>query len=712
MKQTKNEKNVHIKNYDVDVFYIYAGFKPVTPRFSNTKSYTDKFINIMKLMGILFIMRLHGGEVMKKSSTILFIRMFLVIILFTLLGFQKPVYASDNRTYYLSGYNINVLVNKDGSANFEERLTYNFDGQFNGVTRDVDFSLTKGLKDKKVYVMENDKLKELQLNSGNSLDDTGDLGTFNFVEEENLAKFKIFEASENQEKTFVIKYKLIDVVTKYTDIAEFNRKLVDTRWETRLDNIKIKITLPSGATKEELKVFAHGSLLGESSILDSSNIEFTVPSVSPGTFVETLVLFPTSLVPLSNNIVDENALPRIMANEATLANEANVAREDAKQEYQHQVEKQAEQELTKTKLKSIGTPLALLFILLWFPVIIYVYKKYDKEIKPSFDGKYYRELPGDYTPAVMSVLMSFGIVNTRDVMATLMDLTRKKQLIISQNKISKKGLFNTKEIDQYIITLNEKAPSIPLKKHEEFLISWFIVKIGNGNYVNFDEIKNYVKKKKDALEFKADYDKWAKLVIDEAAKSNFFDETCKKGILLGVLAGFAFSLIGAAVAFLMFTTIAVVSIIQGIILVIFSLFIKRRTAYGNEQYVMWLSFKNFLKDFSRLDKAEIGSIVLWEHYLVYAISLGVAKEVIKQLPIVFTDNDLNNNGLTYMYGASYGYFGGFGTMFDDTIHTVEGAINTAQSVASSEASSASGGGGGFSGGSSGGGGGGGGGGAF
>ena len=127
---------------------------------------------------------------------------------------------------------------------------------------------------------------------------------------------------------------------------------------------------------------------------------------------------------------------------------------------------------------------------------------------------------------------------------------------------------------------------------------------------------------------------------------------------------------------------------------------------------MWQSFKNFLKDFSRLDKAEIPSIILWEHYLVYAVSLGVAKEVIKQLPIVFRDEDLNNNQLTYMYGASYGYFGGFGAMFDDTIHTVEGAISTAQSVASSQDSSSSGGGGGFSGGSSGGGGGGGGGGAF
>ncbi|MBW9146656.1 DUF2207 domain-containing protein [Clostridium sp. CM027] len=643
---------------------------------------------------------------MKKGFTIIFTKMFLAIVLFTLSTFGQQVYASGTKTYNLSRYAINVIVNKDGSANFEERLTYNFDGKFNGVTRDVDFSFTKGIKDKKVYVLENDNLKELQLNPGNSLDATGKPGTYNFIEEGTLARLKLFEVSKNQEKTFVIKYKLIDAVTKYKDTAEFNRKIIDSRWKTRLDNIKIKITLPPGATKEELKIFTHGPLIGESSILDNRTVEFTVPTVSPGTFIETLVLFPINLVPGSSNVVDETALPRIMANEATLADEANKTREESRKEVQQQVEMQSQR-------KSVGNPLAIVLILLWFPIIYYIYIKYDKEIKPNFYGKYYRELPGDYTPAEMSVLMSFGKVNTRDVMATLMDLARKKKLIISQNKITKKGFFNSKEIDKYVITLNEKAPSITLKTHEEFLISWFIGKIGNGNYVALDEIKDYVKEKSEALEFKADYDKWNTLACEEAAKNDFFDQTCKKGILLGTLTGFSYLLIGIAVTLLLFTPIAVVAIIQGVIMVIFSTLIKRRTAYGNEQHAMWQSFKNFLKDFSRLDKAEIPSIILWEHYLVYAISLGVAKEVIKQLPIVFSDEDLNNNNnLTYMYGASYGYFSGFGAMFDDTIHTVEGAISTAQSVASSENSSSSGGGGGFSGGSSGGGGGCGGGGAF
>jgi len=659
----------------------------------------------------------------KKGSAIKITKMFLVIILFTLFTFKQQVYAADTKSYSILDYNINILINTDGSASFEERLTYNFSGQFNGVTRDIDFSLTKGLKDKKVYVMENDKLRELKLNSGNSLDSDGNSGTYNFVQEGNLARLKIFEHSKDQRKIFVIKYKLIDAVTKYKDTAEFNRKVVDTKWQTALNSIKIKITLPPGATKEELKIFAHGPLQGYSSIIDGSNVEFQVPTVLQGKFVETLVLFPIKLVPLASNIVNENALPRIIANETNLANEANKTREENRlimEEYdkkyellqQKKAKEKEQQAIKQLALRSIGNPITIFLILLWFPIIIYIYRKYDKELKPSFKGKYYRELPGEYTPAEMSILMSFGKVNTRDVMATLMDLARKKQLIISQHKSIKDGLLGDKKITQYVIKLNEKAPFLTLKKHEKFLIKWFITKIGNGKQLNLDEIKKYVKKKSNALIFKGDYDKWVSLVKEEADKNDFFDETCKKRIFIGVIIGILYLLIGGAIAILLFTPMAIIPIILGVIIFGFSLRIKRRTKYGNEQYAMWKSFKNFLKDFSRLDKAEIPSIILWEHYLVYAISLGVAKKVIKQLPLVFTDEDLNNESLSYMYGVNFGYFSGFGEMFDNTINTVESSISTAQSVASSQDSSSSGGGGGFSGGSSGGGGGGGGGGAF
>jgi uncharacterized membrane protein len=118
---------------------------------------------------------------------------------------------------------------------------------------------------------------------------------------------------------------------------------------------------------------------------------------------------------------------------------------------------------------------------------------------------------------------------------------------------------------------------------------------------------------------------------------------------------------------------------------------------------MWKAFRNFLKDFSRMDKAEMPSIIIWEHYLVYAISLGVAKEVIKQLPLVFTDADLQNSKLTYMYGHNIHSLHTFTRAFDTTVSSVDSAVSKAMAIANSKNSSSSGSGGGFSGGGFGGG---------
>lgn len=624
-----------------------------------------------------------------------------------------------DKFYDISGYTINVNINPDGSADMEERLTYNFSGDFNGILRDVDFSSTGGLENPQVFVDENGSLAEWKLNSTESLDDNSGPGTYNLVNEGSIAHFKIYEPSSNESKNFVIKYKFKDIVTKYNDIAEFNRKIIDKGWDVSLSNIVINITLPEGAKQEEIKVFGHGPLTGGSKIIDAAHVQFTSNYSTPGNVIETLVLFPISLVPQCTNITAEDALPGIMANEKNLAEEANAEREQARKDvadYQ-QRQKELEQERLAEQaridaIRPTGNAIAIVLFLLWFVLIFYIYFKYDKELKHNFEGKYYRELPGEYTPAEMSSLLSFGSVSTKDITATLMDLVRKEQLLLTSNQYVKKGIFKNKEETDYVVSLNPKAPVINLKDHESFLLDWFINGLGNGGSLVLDDISALTKSTSGARQFKKDYDKWCGLAKAEAEKNNFFDKTCQTGIWIGILASLAYLGLGILIITTFKAAIGAALIVQFLILLIFSARLSRRTSYGNEQNAMWLAFKNFLKEFSHLDKAEMPAIVIWEHYLVYAISLGVAKEVIRQLPLVFTDADLQDTRLTYMHGYSFANFAMFTQSFDTTVASVDGAISRAMAVANSTLSSSSGGGGGFSGGSSGGGGGGGGGGAF
>jgi uncharacterized membrane protein len=274
-----------------------------------------------------------------------------------------PAVNAEDRVYYISAYNITADIQTDGSATIEEKLTYNFSGSFNGILLDVDYADTSGISDIEAYVIRNGQPDRLKLNAGNRFDDSGEPGTYNYMEHDELASFKIFERSRNESKTFLVRYKLSDVVTTFSDVSTFNRKLIGTGWETRLDNVSITITLPEGANKDELKVFAHGPLTGESEIVDGRTMFFKVPSVSPGTFVETLVVFPNRLVPENKNIVDKAALPGIMENEARLAEEANRKREEAALQAQREREQQEKIEKTLSTIRTVALPVIFLLIL-------------------------------------------------------------------------------------------------------------------------------------------------------------------------------------------------------------------------------------------------------------------------------------------------------------------------------------------------------------
>jgi len=629
----------------------------------------------------------------------------LAVILITVFASVQTA-AADDRYYIIRKYNVNVAVNTDGSADVEERITYDFFGNFNGVLRNIDYGQTDGIDNLRVLVSdETGNTSELSVNSASDLDAEGPSGTYNVYLSNDIAYLKVYEKSSNEVKVFIYRYRLRNVVTKYNDIAEFNRKIIDSGWDTDLNNITVHITLPEGASQDEIRVFGHGPLTGMSSIIDGQNVEFILGQLSPGDYLESLVLFPVYLVPDSTRVKDENALQRILDNEKKLADEANKQRERARR----QVE---EQEKRREIRRVFSLVLSIVLCIAWFPIIIYIYIRYDREFKSSFKTKYYRELPGEYTPAEMSVLMNMGQVLPRDITATLMDLVRKGYLLLKEETYRKSGLFKDKAVEDYSLTLQHNAPLSELRRHESFLISWFIDTIGNGEKVFLDEIENYAKSSSGADKFSRDYDKWCKLVKTEAEKNEFFDQSSKKGQVAAILIGISYFFTGFVVISGFGSASGMFVILLGIIAFIFAVRLNRRSAYGNEQYMMWKAFKNFLKDFSRMDKAEMPSIVIWEHYLVYAISLGVAKEVIRQLPIVFSDADLQNSNLTYMYGYNMHNMHSLTHAFDRTFNTIDHAISNAVSVANSQNSSSSGAGGGFSGGSSGGGGGHGGGGAF
>ena len=620
----------------------------------------------------------------------------LFLLMFVIPGFQ----AYGSQGYYdVAEFNLNVDILENGDAVVMEEITYDFDGDFNGVLRDIDYSRTSGLKDLTVGVKEGENITYFNESTGSGtyvyeLDDTGE-----------IAKLKIYEPSNSEVKTFYIGYTLVNVAEKYNDIGIFNRKIIDSGWSVPLNNITINITIPEGAAKEDLKVYAHGPLTGESSIVDEHTFKFTAPSLNYE-FLETLVIFPPELISASTNVFERDELQNILDNEQQLADEANEIREEAIRE-QEELLKREERERASRPIfgAAIAAALGSIFVM---------FRKFTRELKPEFMGDYYRELPEDYSPAVMTYLLTKGRTKDDDIIATLLDLARKKVIKLRPMKIES-GMIFKKEEDTFEITWLDKGKLSGLLPHEQFLATWFIDEIGGGTGLVLDDLEKVVKKQKAALQFQKDYEYFKAKVKDTAEKQQFFAPNKLQGAKVFVLIGIGLVLSGLAGLFLLGSFIAIALIILGGVL-IFGLiavnFIRKYSRRGVEHKAMWEAFKKFLQDFSNLKDAEIPSLVIWEHYLVYATSLGVADEVIDQLPKVFSEADLSNPDLTYMGGyRSFNNFYLLNNSFNNTMSKVSSAVSSAQ-IASSTKSSGGGFGGGFSGGSSGGGGGGGGGGAF
>ena len=81
-------------------------------------------------------------------------------------------------------------------------------------------------------------------------------------------------------------------------------------------------------------------------------------------------------------------------------------------------------------------------------------------------------------------------------------------------------------------------------------------------------------------------------------------------------------------------------------------------------------------------ESSVPSLITWEHYLVYAISLGTARDTIEKLKLVIPPEQFNNKNLTYFNSDS-------GLFADNSFMSFQNFINdiSVSAIISSKSSS-------------------------
>ncbi|SFI09354.1 Uncharacterized membrane protein [Tindallia magadiensis] len=635
---------------------------------------------------------MSSGKMYKKLVVIV-----LTVILCLSIGRITSVHARSVDMEYVS---VVAKINSDGSMDVMEYYDVRFDGQWNGMSRWI--NLFDHMEISNIAVYENGE--PLTYHSGDPANSTeeitsvrnnqefrywvGPVGTFVAVERGGSVLLDWSINANNTKKTYAFQYRVHNAVTVHDDVAELYYQFMGADSPHPFGSFVVQLELPEGANQDEILAWGHGPLYGEVSILSGNEVQWHVSPLPAETMFEGRALFPTSLVPEATYFSKGPGLARILEEEKAWSDESNRERRQA-------------------RVDLYGFPLVLVAGIGFFFAKRFRFLRYHKT---EFVGDYYRELPGAYIPAVLGQLWNKNKHKPEMIMATIMDLGRRGYLVIQEFAPEKKGIFSRGRKTDYRL-IRQNKPIEDLSFYEQKLLRFLFWDIGQMDenqpnaQVTLGQIEDFTKKKSNRPTFHSNYEGLSYAIEEKTQKDDFFETLSKKEKIIhfGLVAFFA----GIGVVLLKWSAFQFLSIAFILVSIVGALTIKGMTRYskkGLEDYVRWKAFRKFLQDFSAMDQHQIPSLVIWEQYLVYAIPLGVAKEVIKQLQMVFPNMEQDGRQFGYGWYMSAGMmnFEGFNRMMEDSEKCITRSVKESYKVAQSKDSDSSGGGGGFSGGGGGG----------
>lgn len=569
------------------------------------------------------------------------------VALVSLVPFASPAAA---KSFRIDRMEVDAVLNPDGSMDVVERFTYVFDGVFNVGTR---------------YIEPGD----YQVVDMQASEDGQPLPTL-------IADPTSFEwdlGGATGVHTYEVSYTVIGAAQVGPDVGELEWLWVGRDFPA-LGELEVVLTVPGDGTG--VRAWAHGPLQG---VVEprGDTILFTVDGVPASTFVEGRVAVPAEAF----TVAPEGGprLPRILEEEEERANEANAYRD---------------------RLKTLNLASPVVAIAGWIFFIL-IWARWGNDPKrPDDIGDYWREVPED-PPAIVSTMVTWSRqVSPTAFAATVVDLAQRGFLTITEERTDRL-LFG----DKVDFRFERQQGEGELTPYERKVLDRLFAK---GDVTTQSELIAWAKgAPTTAQSFWTGFQSGVKA---DLSRRGYVDPHRVKAYGLqavNVLAVGGFGVLAVS----QFAIGGMLCILSAIVMVPFSLLLRRKTEIGTRRLTEWEALRRFLKDFSRLDEAPVGHLTLWERYLVYAVALGVADDLVEGLRLKVPEIASGSTSFAPWYvgmsGGGSGGVSGAGIGSIASIGSFASSFGAATTAAFSPPSSSSGGGGGFSGGGGGGGGGGG-----
>lgn len=586
-------------------------------------------------------------------------------------------------SYDIEGYYINAEVLENGDVSVEE--IFLVDGTMNGY--ELNLSTSSSNSTVSASAISNVSVAGANIDSISfdtfeenftdftlvSFANIGDSQKYTVDNTYNGVSIRMYYPINNEKIAFKVSYTLEDAIILHNGFAEFYWNFFSGELQDEINDLNVRVVLPGVDNSEYFRFWTHGPLSGEVHDYNSNTNNIVIASIDKLEaygILDMRITFDDSLV--NTNLISKHSdetLDDIVAEETEIASETNALRREVQ---------------TKWNIALFGTIGFYILLVIGF---VYVYLKYDKELKSDFNHKYNRDFIDDYNVEVVDYLMNHNVTENA-LSASVMNLIYKKN-------IKAEAIPDKK--DSYTFTLLNRDN---LNDAENSLVDFLFTTVGNGNTFTTMALKKYASNATTCRDFMSSYTNWKNKVIIDGKSQNFFEKKRNYVWIPFVLLIYSIILLTFISSNNIEMFFGILTIFFAIIFMIYAIACTKKTKKGIEHYAKWKAFKNFLNDFGNFSIKELPEIALWERYLVYATVFGLADKVEKAMNVKITEFDNVDSADYIMFTHIHNMH--MASIISSSMHS---AINSSQvSINRANASSSMSSGGGFGGGFSGGGG--------
>ena len=596
-----------------------------------------------------------------------------IIVVLSLWGGSSILLAKD---YSIQSVIIDARLDPSGNMSITEKRTYDFHGNYHWATYSLPTGNTGGVVDFSIG----------EEGRPYSINPDGRAGTYTYDENQGSVSAKWFFDAQNETRTFILSYIVLDVVKAYQDAAVLYYKFVGTGWDKTSGEVVVTIQVPEGIKGDQVKAWAHGPLWGTVQINEDGTVRAQITDLPGNTFWEVRALYPTGYFPGIRDISPVQVVPIILAEEKRWAQEANAKREEW-------VKKQQE----KNTRKKYGSWVVLILSGTGFLIIGSLYNRYGRKHKVPFPDTFYSEIPSDLSPALLSYLLCRGQIGGPALVGTMLDLAQRGFLKIKESVNPGRFLFWSFQSRNYNLEFDRKFYSeneTSLRPFENDLLTFIFDDLAGGqDTIDFKTLR------RSRNRFVRWFRDWKKEVVKLGETKGYWDIDSLKARNKGVIISLILVAI-TAVSAIYIEEWAIIPAISGVILLIWSLFIPRRTPEFELEAKKWGGLKKYLKKYQFRDSASPFFLENISKFLIYGVVLGLSKEAVKKLAEMIPQGQQSSFFPWYVASHPYADFSPAG--FGAALSSLMTAASSTMSSASGTGGGASGGGGGGAGGSGGG----------